>query len=165
MKKVVIYSIIIVSLIAFSFNSLISKDRIAVFPFINTEGTLELNIWSYNLQDSLTKAFVSANDGDYYDIVPVDSIEMVLAEMNLDPTNPQYKTDMWKAAERLNIKKVVTGNFNLQSGTYLINAYVYDVKIKLPHPRYQAKDIFKKEDTIYESIPIIVTNILPAFKK
>lgn len=130
--------------------------RVAVFPFENRDGNMKYNLWSYKLQDSLSKAFVQ-NDPDElnYHIVPADSVEKMLAEMNLDPTNPQYLSDMWKAVEKLNVQRVVIGNFNIQANRFLINAYIYDPKTKLPNPNYQARDIFKSEDKVYESIAII----------
>ena len=113
------------------------------FRFRIWDGDLKYNIWSYNLQDSLTKSMgnLEQNGTSYY-IVPADSVEIMLADLNLDPNNPQYQTDMWKVAKKLNVKKVVTGNFNIQANRFLLNAYVYDVKLKLPHPQYQARDIF-----------------------
>lgn len=94
--------------------------------------------------------------------MPQDSVEAILASLNLDPMNPQYQSDMWKAVDALNVDRVIIGNFNIQAGKFLINAYIYDPTIKLPDPRYQAKDIFKSEDKIYECIPIITKRLRPA---
>ena len=108
MKKIILLSIfLIASSIAFS------QTRVAVLPFQNMDGQIDYNILCYDLQEALTEALIEADDtGESYYIVPADSVEIILAELNLDPSNPQYKSDMWKAVELLNIKKVVVGNFN-----------------------------------------------------
>ena len=140
---------------------MIAQTRIAVLPFQNMDGKLERNIWCYKLQDSLTNA-LKAKDPDckYFKIVPSDSIEQILAGMNLDPNNPQYLSDMWKAVKILNIEKVISGNFNIQADRYLINAYIYEVRTRMAVPDYQARDIFKSEENIMESIPMIVKRII-----
>lgn len=156
---------ILLSAFLLSFVGSIAQVRVAVFPFRNMDGNLKLNIWCYQLQDSLMKALIKANEGAaMYAIVPADSIEMMLTELNIDPSNPQYETDMWTVAKKLNCKKVVTGNFNYQAERFLINAYIYDVKLKLAHPNYQARDIFKSEQNIYEAVNEIVESLLPAFQ-
>jgi TolB-like protein len=139
-----------------------AQTRIAVLPFQNMDGLLDYNIYSYKLQDSLFKALKALDpDEKYYTLVPLEDIEIVLSEMNLDPTNPQYPTDMWKAVESLGVQKVVTGNFNVQAQRFLINAYVYDVETKLPYLSHQARDIFKKEKDILKSVRIIVKRLKP----
>lgn len=160
MKKIILLSIfLIASSIAFS------QTRVAVLPFQNMDGQIDYNILCYDLQEALTEALIEADDtGESYYIVPADSVEIILAELNLDPSNPQYKSDMWKAVELLNIKKVVVGNFNKQSDKFLINTYIYDVKMRMAYPKYQAKDIFKTRETVLESIPEIVTAIQPGLK-
>ena len=147
-------------------NFTLSQPRITILPFQNMDGNLALNIWCYNLQDSLAKALIELDPNqEHFKIVPLDSVEVLLTEFNLDPTNPQYPSDIWKVVKLLNVQKVITGNFNTQAGYYLINAYVYDVRTKLPHPLYQAKDIFKTEKEIYDAVPIIVESIKGAFIK
>ncbi len=155
-------------LLFFSFliftHSLTAQTRIAVFPFMNKDGNFKFNIWCYKFQDSLTKALFKIDpDKKYFDIVPSDSIESLLAELNLDPNNPEYQSDMWKAAKMLNIKWVVMGNFNINAGTFLIDCYAYNVRTKLANQKYHAKDIFKKEDKVMECIDEIVTSIIPLF--
>ena len=64
-----------------------SQTRYAVLPFQNMEGKIDLNIWSYKLQDSLQKALMKLDpENKFMQIVPADSIEDALAEINLDPT-------------------------------------------------------------------------------
>jgi TolB-like protein len=145
---------------------LFAQQRIAFLPFQNMDGNLEQNKWCYALQDSVEKEFLkSQNNGNLYYVVPADSIEMALAELNIDPNNPQYPSDMWKAVEKLNISKVITGNFNIQSQKFLINAYIYDVEMKLPDSRFQARDLFKSEDKIYTTVPVILKRLMPAFEQ
>ena len=144
----------------------LSQTRIVVLPFQNMDGNLKLNIYSYKLQDSLYKALQQLDpDGKNYQLVPLDSVEVLLSEMNLDPMNPQYPTDMWKAVKKLNVQKVVSGNFNLQAERFLINGYVIDVETKLIDKTNQARDIFKKEERILDAISTIIKRISPAIIK
>ena len=143
-----------------------SQTRIAVLPFQNQEGKIDLNVWSYQLQDSLQKALLALDaDQKYFQLVPGDSIENLLAELNLDPTNPQYPSDMWKAVSSLNVEKVVSGNFYIRAEKLLINAYVYDVRTKLPDPKHQAKNIFKDVNDGLSAIEIIVHKLKPLLIK
>ena len=140
--------------------------RVAVLPFQNMDGLIDLNVWSYKLQDSVFKILKAEDpDQEHYHLVPSDSIEILLAEMNIDPTNPQYPSDMWKATDMLNVKYVLTGNFDIHAEKFLVNAYIYDARMRLPHPKYQAKNIFKSQDAIMESAPMIVKRLLPGLKK
>lgn len=158
-------------LVAFAFSifgyvSASAQVRITVLPFQNMDGELKLNLISYKLQDSLLKALKELDpDSKNFYLVPPDSVEQILSEMNLDPTNPQYPSDIWKAVERLHAQLVVSGNFNIQANRFLINGYVYDVNTKLPNLDYQARDIFKSEAKVLEAVKIIVLNIKPALIK
>lgn len=139
-----------------------SQNRIAVLPFQNMDGKFEYNEWCYSLQDSLTAALIGADqDEKNYRIVPKDSVEAALADLNLDPANPQYFTDMWKAIVKLNVKKVVCGSFVIEGGSILIKAAVYDVKFKMPNPKYQATNIFKDLNKAYEAIEEILNIVKP----
>jgi len=165
MKKHICF-LFVVFVIFSSLNTLHSQTRIAVLPFQNQEGKIDLNIWSYNLQDSLQNALLALDaEQKYFQLVPGDSIEDLLAELNLDPTNPQYPTDMWKAVTSLNVEKVVSGNFYIRAGKLLINAYVYDVRTKLPDPKHQAKNIFKDIDDGLSAIEVIVVKLKPLLIK
>jgi TolB-like protein len=144
----------------------ISQTRIVVLPFANMDGNIKLNIYSYKLQDSLFKALQQFDpDGKNFQLVPLDSVEIILADLNLDPNNPQYQTDMWKAVKLLKVQKVVSGNFNLQAERFLINGYIIDVETKLYDKANQARDIFKKEERILEAVPTIIKRISPALIK
>jgi len=137
--------------------------RIAVLPFENADGRMEYNVWSYKLQDSLIKYLKELDPDELnYCVVPNDSIEAILATMNIDPANPQYQSDMWKAVEELKCTRAIMGDFNVQGGKFLINCYVYIVEYKLADPRYQARDIFKDMDKILEAVPEIGKKLRPA---
>lgn len=149
-----------------SFQLSFSKTRVVVLPFQNMDGNLELNIISYQLSDSLNLKLLEDEElTKNIEIVPLDSVETIMADLNLDPTNPQYPSDMWKAISMLNVSKVVTGNFNVQAQRFLINAYIYDVETKLPDPNYQVRDIFKKKEKIFESVDIISRKIKEGLKR
>ena len=161
MKKTIYF---IAGLIIFSAISSFSQVRIAVFPFMNKDGNLKLNLWCYKFQDSLTKALFNRDPEEkYYRIVPFDSVENILAQLNLDPSNPQYPSDMWKAADSIHVKWVVTGNFIINGGRFLVDGYAFNMKTKLPNSKYQAKDIFKKEEKVMECIEEIVDAVIPLF--
>ncbi|MDQ1266673.1 MAG: hypothetical protein QG635_1825 [Bacteroidota bacterium] len=164
MMKKYLFLLITISILAGS-SLLTAQNRVCVLPFQNKDGKIELNIWCYNLQDSVYKALKAADpEGKLFQLIPADSIEALLTEMNLDPTNPQYPSDMWKAVKMLNCQKVITGNFNIQAGKFLINAYVYNSRTKLAYPKHQARDIFKSPEEVYESIGIITESLLPHFR-
>ncbi len=163
MKKLLVLFFLFIFFFLFSATSQI---RIAILPFQNMDGDLSLNILSYKLQDSvanLLRTFDSLQQ--HFVIIPSDSIDLLVSQFNLDPTNPQYPTDMWKAVKMLNANVVISGSFNRKAERILINAYIYDVKTKLAFPDYQARDIFKPEDKVMEAVPIIVKKLLPGLKQ
>ncbi len=154
----------LLSIIIVMSTSVFSQTRIAVIPFNNMDGNVQYNEWCYNLQDSLMKELIKYDaEGKFFHIVPIDSVEAVLAEINMNPDNPQYESDLWAAISKLNVRDVITGNFKIQAKRFLINAYIYDVSTKLPKPEYQVRDIFKKEDKIYEAIPLIARTLVRAY--
>lgn len=161
MKKTSTLLSVIVMFVILS-SSAISQTRIAGLPFQNMDGKFEFNEWCYSFQDSLSKALVNADPEQVsYRIVPADSVEAALADLNLDPANPQYFTDMWKAIAKLNVKKVVCGSFIVEGNSMLIKAAVYDVKLKLPNPKYQATNIFKDLNKAFEAIDEILNIVKP----
>jgi TolB-like protein len=154
------FSLIILCL---SFSSLSAQTRLAVLPIQNMDGKMDMNIYCYKIQDSLYKTLVTLDpQSTNFVVVPPDSIEALLTELNIDPTNPQYPSDMWKIVKRLNIQKVICGNFNLSSGKFLMNAYIYDVRTKMPNNQYQARDIFLDMDKIMDCVPQIMKELQPA---
>jgi TolB-like protein len=163
-RNAIIWLILLIAF-ALSPNCFSQVKRIAFLPFQNMDGNMVLNIYCYQLQDSLSKAFALADPEEkYYHIIPSDSVDGLLAEMNLDPNNPQYATDMWKAAKMLAVEYVVTGNFNMQAKRLLINAYVYDVITKLPDPDHQARDLFKKEEQVLSAVSVMLKQLKPFFE-
>lgn len=158
--KRLLFSVVV--LCAFCFYHLNCQMRVAVLPFQNMDGDLSLNVLSYKLQDSVANLFHEKDpEGKHFIIIPLDSIDLLVTQFNLDPVNPQYPSDIWKVVQMLNTDVVVSGSFNRRADRILINAYIYDVATKLPYPDYQARDIFKAEENVMEAVPIIVKRLLP----
>jgi hypothetical protein len=136
-------------------------QRIAVLPFRNMDGNLALNTWCAKLSDSIAAGLrLRDTSHTYYFVVSQDSVAETLATLNLDPTNPQYESDLWKAVSMLNITRVITGNFNVEYGKMLINCYNYDVETKIPNPVGQARNLFKPLDKPLETVPTIINKML-----
>ena len=138
-----------------------AQQRIAVLPFRNMDGNLALNTWCAKLSDSVAAGLrLRDTSNKYYFVVSQDSVAETLATLNLDPTNPQYESDLWKAVAMLKVTRVITGNFNVQSGKMLINCYNYDVETKIPNPTGQARNLFKSIDKCLETVPTIINKML-----
>lgn len=143
----------------------VSQTRIAVLPFRNMDHDIKYNVWCIQFADSLRSALQSQDPtAATYQIVPADSVEMAIAALNLDPNNPQYESDMWKAVRSLGVKKAVQGNFQLRGERVLINCYVYDMESMLADQTNQAKDLYKMPTTYLEAIRPIVKRITPALQ-
>ena len=143
-----------------------AQTRVAVLPFRNTHGSMEYNERSYQLADSINHALaVIAQQDPSFVIVPPDSVNEVLSGLNLDPTNPQYESDVWRAVEALHVDRVVTGTFNIKYGKIIMNTSVYDVRTKLADQSHESKSVYKAYDKTFEAIPTIVKAILPAVNK
>lgn len=141
-----------------------AQERIAVLPFRNMDGLLSLTPLCAKLADTVAIELTKTDPQEkFIHVVPSDSVNEVLASLNLDPQNPQYDSDMWKAVAMLNITRVVSGGFNLQGDKLLVNAYIYEVSTKLTDPTHQAKNLFKPKEQIMEIIPKIIKKISPAF--
>jgi TolB-like protein len=141
-----------------------SQPKVVVLPFQNMDGNMDLNIICYDLQDSVFKAFEQKDpNNEYLELIPLVDVEEVLFEMNLDPANPQYPSDMWKAVKKLGAQYVILGTFNVQANRILMNTYIYDVDLKLAYPDYQALDMFKPQEKILENVPFIVDSLFPFF--
>ena len=151
--------------VLFTFSSqAYSQERIAVLPFRNMDGLISLTPLCTKLADTVATELIKADPQmKFIYVVPSDSVNEVLASLNLDPQNPQYDSDMWKAVAQLKINRVVSGLFNVQGDKLLVNAYVYEVATKLPDPTNQAKNLFKPKDQIMEIIPKLMKKIIPAF--
>jgi len=156
---------VIVGVLFAGFVAAPSQVRIAVLPFRNMDHDIKYNLWCIQFADSLRTALNAADpSGATYHIVPADSVEMAIADLNLDPTNPQYESDMWKAVRGLGVRKAVQGNFQLRGERVLINCYVYDLESMLADQTNQAKDLLKSPTTYLEAIRPIVKRITPALQ-
>ena len=145
---------------------LFAQVRVAVLPVRNMDGNLGLNSYCYSLADSLRSALAaSPGQGTTFTVVPSDSIEAVLAELNLDPTSPQYESDLWKSVALLKCDYAVTGSFNMNAGRMLLNMYTYDVTTKLPNSIHAATNIFKAPEKIHQMIGVIKDKLIPGFVK
>ncbi len=142
-----------------------AQPRVAVLPIKNADGNFSLNSYCYKIADSLrTVLSTSELNGKQFVVVSADSVEAVLAELNLDPNNAQYESDVWKSVAKLNCQYAVTGNFNMNAGKMLLNVYCYNVDTKMADPNHAAKNIFKAPEKILEMIVIIRDRLLPALK-
>ncbi len=142
-----------------------AQQRVAVLPFRNMDRDIQYNAWSVQLADSVYKALRQhENFGKDFILIEPDSIEMSIAALNLDPTNPQYESDMWKAVRTLGATKAVQGNFQLRGDRVLINCYVYDMSSMLPDATNQAKDLYKSTTTFLETVRPIVKRIVAGLK-
>jgi TolB-like protein len=147
-------------------STLVAQTRVAVLPFRNTNGYMEYNERCYQIADSVSLALQKQEkEHSSFVMVPVDSVMEVLSSLNLDPINPQYESDMWKAAELLHVDRVVTGTFNVKYNKIFINAFVYSVATKLSDSAHEARSVYKPYEKTFEAIPTIVTAILPAVAK
>jgi TolB-like protein len=154
-------SLIIIGFFALSLAAA-AQVRVVVLPFRNMAHDIKYNPWNYQFADSLRSALLEADpSGTTYQIVPADSVELALADLNLDPDNPQYESDMWKAVRNLKAQKAVQGNFQLRGDRVLINCYIYDMESMLSDATNQAKDIYKSPTTYLEAIRPIVKRIRP----
>lgn len=143
-----------------------THKRVVVLPFQNLDGDIKYNLWKYELSDSL-RALLQEMDPDeqHYHLIDPDSVEMAIGEFNLDPTNAQYESDVWRAVESLNASHVIQGNFLLRGDRVLINCYLYDVEFKISDRENQAKNIYKKPDSYMTAVPKIATAIHPGLTK
>ncbi|MBU3699788.1 MAG: hypothetical protein FGM33_07245 [Candidatus Kapabacteria bacterium] len=141
---------------------LCAQVRVVVLPFRNMSHDMKYNAWNYQFADSLRMALLESDpESRDFVIVSADSVELALADLNLDPNNPQYESDMWKAVRNLGARKAVQGNFQLRGERVLINCYVYDMESMMADATNQAKDIYKSPTTFLESIRPIVKRIRP----
>lgn len=140
-----------------------AQTRVAVLPFRNMDGNIKYNVWTMELADSLRTALNNVDPTQTaFTIIPADSVDMAISELNLDPTNPQFESDVWKAVASLGASKIVQGTLGLQGERVLINAYVYDVATKMPDAANQAKNIVKSPTTYLEAVSIMARKLHPA---
>lgn len=166
-KPITRYSAILVALfMAVSLGHGQTQKRVVVLPFQNMDGDINYNLWKYELADSLrTLLYEMDADEQFYHLVDPDSVEMAIGEFNLDPTNAQYESDVWRAVETLNATHVVQGNFFLRGERVLMNCYLYDVEFKIADRKNQAKNIYKKPDTYIAAVPKMAKKVYPGLTK
>lgn len=144
----------------------LAQIRVVVLPFRNMDGEISLNTWSYELADSLRSSILAKDPAQTtFMLVDQDSVEMAISELNLDPSNVQYESDVWRAMEKLNVDRVVQGNFFRRGERVLMNAYVYDVEFKMADPEFQAKDIYKTATTYLDAVSTMTKKLYPALLK
>lgn len=142
-----------------------AQVRVAVLPFRNMDGKIALNEWSVALRDSIVTSLVASDpESKTFVVIPTDSLEMAISDLNLDPTNPQYESDVWKAVLGMGATYVVQGNFLTEGERVLLNAYVYTAASRMPNSAHQAKNIVKSPTTYLTAVPLIVKRLLPALK-
>lgn len=146
-------------------NALNAQTRVAVLPFKNMAGHIKYNPWQQGLADSLRSALLARDTEGRLSLISQDSIDMMVAERNLDPGSSQFESDMWLVAAEMGAEYVITGNFALRSDVVLLNCYIYPLETKMAITQFQAKDIFKKEPTLFESIGIMVRKLYPFFQQ
>lgn len=159
----IVLRVVIITLCALAVStSAFAQVRIAVLPIRNMDGNLGLNSYCYSIADSLRSALTaSEHHGKDFVVVPSDSIEAVLAELNLDPNSPQYESDLWKSVAILHCDYAVTGSFNTNAGRMLVNVYSYNVASKMPNLTHAAVNIFKAPEKILAMVPVMRDKLLP----
>jgi TolB-like protein len=144
--------------------SLSAQTKIAILPFSNLDGEYSLNKWCYELQDSLIKAFQAFDpEQKYVTVVPAEEVENALSDLNIDANSPTFDSDKWKVAPSLKAERIISGTFRVAANRFLINSYIYYPETQLSDPDFQARDIFKKEEKILESVSVIVRQLSKAF--
>jgi len=157
---------VLVCLIGLGAAELFSQNRVAVLPLRNMDGDISKNLWAEEIADSLRNFLMTMDGhGTTFVIVPKDSVEMAISELNLDPLNPQYESDVWKAIAALGVNRVIQGSFLQRHDRVLMNAYVYDTYTKMSNPNYEAKDIYKTPTTYLDAVRVIAKRLLPALKE
>ncbi len=145
--------------------SLSAQVRVAVLPIKNLDGNLQLLTYSYAIADSLRALLAEHPEhGKTFVVIPPDTMEQALAEFNLDPTSPQFESDLWRAIAKLNCAYAITGSFEITGGRMVLNLYAYDVKTKLADQTNAARNLFKTPENIFQVLPIAVRKLVPALR-
>ena len=163
MKRAALLSIAVLILSAIGASA---QLRVIVLPFRNMDGKIDYNIWQYELADSLRNTLHAMDPNEeHFHIVDPDSVEMAIAEFNLDPTNAQYESDVWRAVDLIGADKVIQGNFFLRGERVLMNAYVYDVEFKMADQVNKAKDIYKTPSSYLKAVKKMAKLLYPGLKQ
>lgn len=151
--------------IVISSAELSAQQRVAVLPFRNMDGEISLNEWSHTLADSLRKSLLAVDTNQTsFIIIDPDSVELVISEFNIDPSNAQYESDVWRAVEKLGATKVVQGNFLRRGERVLMNVYIYDVEYKMADPVNQAKDLYEYPKQYLNAVRVMTKRLYPGLK-
>ena len=157
MKLLLVISIVFVSAFLQSF----SQTIIAVLPFRNMDGNINLDMYSSKLSDSLYKEIEKISSELGIKLIANEQVESAINSLKEGEAHPNYEATMWKAAELLGTHKVVSGTFNMQNDRLLVNAYIYDSKLRMQDPQNKAINLFKAPSAVFEVIPIIVRKLKP----
>lgn len=140
-----------------------AQKRVIVLPFRNMDGEVAYNPWRYELADSLRTALLGVDPAQkVFMMIDQDSVELAISELNLDPNNAQFESDVWRAVKNLKADLVVQGNFFLRGDRVLMNAYVYSVEFQVANQEHQAKNLYKTPTTYMEAVPIMTKKLYPA---
>lgn len=140
-----------------------AQKRVVVLPFRNMDGEVAYNPWRYELADSLRSALLAVDPTQKaFMMVDQDSVELAISELNLDPNNAQFESDVWRAVKNLKADLVVQGNFFLRGERVLMNAYVYNVEFQIANQEHQAKNLYKTPTSYMEAVPIMTKKLYPA---
>ncbi len=144
--------------------ALFSQIKIAILPFSNLDGNSDYNKYCYEIQDSLTKAFLEVDiEKKFIDVLSLEEVDNAMSDMNLDANAPNFDGQKWNVLEILKCDRVISGTFRVVGERFVINSYIYYPETRISDQTHQAKDIFKKEEKILEAIPVIVRKLSKAF--
>ncbi len=141
-----------------------SQTSVAVLPFRNMDGNINLDIYSTKLSDSIYVEIEKIAKDLGIKLISNEEVEKSINSLKEGETHPNYEATMWKAAEILGSDKIVSGTFNMQNDRLLINAYIYDTTLRLQDPNNKAVNLFKPASTVFEVVPIIVRKLKPGLK-
>lgn len=159
------FLLFIIVFLAYSFVAS-AQLKVAVIPFSNLDGDAAHNNYCYALSDSLHKALLGFDSTQqYYTLLSLEEVENAFSDLGIDPNSPDFDGNKWEVVKTLKCDRVITGGFKIIGSRYVINAFIYYPDTQLSEPDYQAKDVFKKEEKILESVPIIVRKLTPYFTK
>lgn len=154
--------LLVLSFVFFSsFLQSFAQTTIAVLPFRNMDGNINLDMYSSKLSDSLYKEIEKISTELGIKLITNEQVEKAINSLKEGEAHPNYEATMWKAAELLGTNKVVSGTFNMQNDRLLVNAYIYDSKLRMQDPQNKAVNLFKAPAAVFEVIPIIVRKLKP----
>ena len=141
-----------------------SQTKIAILPFSNLDGNADYNKYCYEIQDSLTKAFLNVDaEKKIIDVLSLEEVDNAMSDMNLDANAPNFDGEKWRVLEILQCDRVISGTFRVVGERFVVNAYIYYPATRVSDLVHQAKDIFKREDKILEVVPVITRRLSKAF--